>query len=101
MGRGDTLTGPAALSFQDIAGILSEVLGRPIQYRPQKVCRFDRQQRAHGVPLGMALVMPALYTVQTTGHAADVTDDVARIRGWQPTDFRRYAQRQKAIWATI
>ena len=98
-GRGYTLTGQAALSFLDIAGILSDVLGRPIRYRPSGVWRFVRDQQAQGVPFGMALVMAALYTLQRTGRAAEVTGDVARILGRPPTDFRSYAQRQKTAWA--
>ena len=101
VGRGYTLTGPAALSFYDIAGILSDVLGHPIRYRPQGVWRFVRDQHADGVVLGMAIVLAALYTVRRTGHAAEVTGDVARILGRPPTDFRSYAQRQKAAWAAI
>ena len=116
VGRGYTLTGPAALSFEDIAGILSDGLG-PIQYRPSGVWRFVRDKQAEGMPFGMALGMPfgialgmpfgmalvmaALYTVQRTGHAAEVTGDVARIPGRAPTDFRSYAQRQKAAWLAI
>ena len=100
VGRGYTLTGPAALSFEDIAGILSDVLG-PIQYRPSGVWRFVRDKQAEGVVLGMALVLAALYTVQRTGHAAEVTGDVARIPGRAPTDFRSCVQRQKAAWLAI
>lgn len=100
-GRGYTLTGPEALSFHKVAEILSEVLGRPIRYRPPGVLRFIRDRQAEGVPLGMALVMTALYTVQRTGRAAEVTNEVARILGRPPTDFRSYAQSHKGTWAEI
>lgn len=99
--RGYTLTGPRALSFQEVAEILSEVLGRPIRYRPRGVLRFIRDRQAEGVPLGMALVMTALYTVQRTGGAAGVTDDAFRILGRTPNDFRSYAQRNRHVWAQI
>jgi hypothetical protein len=57
--QGYTLTGPAALSFSEIAKTLSDVLGRPIEYQPPGVLRFIREQQANGVPLGMALIMTA------------------------------------------
>lgn len=97
--RGFSLTGPAALSFYEIAEILSAVLGRPIRYHPPGILRFIRDRRAEGVPLGMALVMTALYTVQRMGRAAEVTEDVARLLGRPPVDFRSYAQRTAHVWA--
>ena len=97
--RGYTLTGPVALTFHEVAEILSEVLGRPIRYRPPGVLRFIRDRQAAGVPLGMALIMTTLYTVQRAGRAADVTDDLLRILGRTPTDFPSYAQRKKRVWA--
>ena len=99
--RGYTLTGPEALSFHQIAQILSDVLGRPIRYRPPRVLRFIRDQHSEGVPLGMALVMTALYTVQRLGRADGLTDDVLRLLGRPPSDFRSYAERTKAVWAEI
>lgn len=97
--RGYTLTGPAALSFGEVAIILSDVLGRPIRYCPPGVLRFIRDQQAKAVPLGMALIMTALYTVQRLGGAAEMTDDVFRITGREPTDFSAYAQRNRELWA--
>jgi len=99
--RGYTLTGPEALSFYQIAQILSDVLGRPIRYRPPGVLGFIRDQHSEGVPLGMALVMTALYTVQRLGRADGLTNDVLRLLGRPPTDFRSYAERAKAAWAEI
>jgi len=97
--RGYTLTGPVALNFHEVAEILSEVLGRPIQYRPPGMLRFIRERQAAGVPLGMALIMTTLYTVQRVGRSADVTEDVLRILGRAPGDFRSYARRNRPIWA--
>ncbi|MEX2479731.1 MAG: NAD(P)H-binding protein, partial [Gammaproteobacteria bacterium] len=74
--RGYALTGPPALSFHDVAAILSDVLGRPIRYCPPGILRFIRAQQTGGVPLSMALVMTALYTAQRLGRAAEVTKDV-------------------------
>jgi uncharacterized protein YbjT (DUF2867 family) len=96
-GKGYTLTGPAALSFHEIAAILTDVLGRPIRYLPPGMLRFIRDRTAAGVPLGMAMVMTALYTVQRTGRAAGVTADVTRLLGRSAVDFRSYAQRHRRI----
>lgn len=92
------LTGPQALSFGDVAAILTEVLGRPITYRSAGILRFVRDQTAVGTPLSMALVMSALYTIQRFGGAAAVTPDLEQVLHRKPTDFRSYAARQRGIW---
>jgi uncharacterized protein YbjT (DUF2867 family) len=97
-GRGYTLTGSAALSFDDIAAIMSDVLGRPICYLSPGIRRFVKERRAEGTPLGMALVMSALYTVQRLGGASGTTDEVARLLGRPPVDFHTYAQRNRGMW---
>ncbi|WP_209428156.1 hypothetical protein [Pararhodobacter sp. SW119] len=58
---------------------MSELLGRPITYALPWIAQFIARHRREGTPLGMALVMTALYSVQRFGGAAEVTDDLARL----------------------
>lgn len=97
-GQGYTLTGPEALSFTDVAAVLSEELGRPIRYSPRSIPRFIAEQVTHGTPVGMALVMSALYTVQRLGRAAEATREVERLCGRPATTLRAYVRRQAALW---
>lgn len=97
-GRGYTLTGPEALSFRDVAAIMREELGRPIRYRPQSIPLFIREQVASGTPVGMALVMSALYTVQRLGGAARVTREVERLCGRPAGTLRAYVRRQAELF---
>lgn len=98
IGKAYRLTGPEALSFTDVAEILTAVLGRSISYRSPGLWRFIRDQRRAGAPLSLALVMSALYTIQRLGGAAEVTGDLARLLGREPTRFRTYAVRQRRAW---
>lgn len=93
-----TLTGPEALTFAQVARIMSEVLGRPITYAPPWIAQFIARRRAEGTPLGMALVMTALYSVQRFGGAAEVTDDVPRLLGRPAGGLHSYVARQRAAW---
>lgn len=97
--KGYTLTGPEALQFADVAAILTDVLGRPIRYAPPSLIRFIHTRRAQGIPLEMALVMTALYTVQRLGRAAEVTTDLPRLLGRPAGDLRSYVTRNAGLWA--
>jgi len=96
--QGYTLTGPEALTFAQVAEIMSDVLDRPIRYDPPWVVQFIARRRAEGTPLGMALVMTALYSVQRFGGASALTDDVPRLLGRPAGDLRSYVARERAMW---
>ena len=54
-----TLTGPEALTLDDVATVLSAVLERRIAYRNPGIPAFLRHTRAAGHPLAFGLVWPA------------------------------------------
>lgn len=99
VGQGYALTGPEALRFDQVAEVLSEVLGRTIRYTPPWIPGFIWQQKRLGTPLGMALVMTALYSVQRFGGAVEVTDDLPRLIGRHAGGLRNYVIRNSALWA--
>lgn len=97
--RAWTPTGPAALTYAEVAAILTEVLGRPIRYTRPGVRRYWRHTRRdlhQGV--GAALVTTVIYTVARLGLAAGLTDDVRAVTGQAPTPFRAFAERERAAW---
>ena len=98
-GRGYALTGPDALTLSEVAATLSDVLGRPVRYRPLSVPRFVIEQvRRYDRPVPMALVMSALYTSQRLGRAGGVTDEVERLLGRPATPLRAFAERERDVW---
>ena len=97
-GHGYTLTGPAALSFYEVAQVLTTVLGRTITYRDPSFFSFLREQTHSGVPTAMALVMSALYTVQRAGLAGEVTNTVERLLGRPATGLLSYVERERGRW---
>jgi uncharacterized protein YbjT (DUF2867 family) len=96
--KGYTLTGPKALNFAEVANILTEVLGRPIRYRQIGAVLFLIEQMRRGQPIGMSLVMTALYTVQRFGKASTITGEVERLLGRPPNDIRHYIGRVTSLW---
>lgn len=97
-GRAYDLTGPEALTFDDVAHIMTEALGRPIRYRARSAPRFVWDQVRAGRPASMALVMAALYTAQRMGRAAPVRADFERLTGRAPTMLAAYAEREEAAF---
>lgn len=91
-GQTYTLTGPEALSNQEIAAILSEVVRREIQYVdvPEKKAREGMEEA--GLPDWSVACMLELYRVNKTGFMAAVTRDIEKVTGAKPTTFREFAQ---------
>lgn len=98
-GRAWTVTGPEALGYAQVAALLTEVLGRPIAYRPCGVLSYLRHARRElGMSPGMALVTAGIYTTARLGLAAGLTDDVRRVTGQDPVPVRETLQREAAVW---
>ncbi|GAB4455631.1 MAG: SDR family oxidoreductase [Armatimonadaceae bacterium] len=96
--RAYTLTGSKALDYFEVAGILSEVLGRTITYRPASLLGFARHIHGQGHPWGFVAVMTGIYLTTRLGLAATITDDLPRLLGRPPTPFRTFAQRNAPLW---
>lgn len=99
LNRGYELTGSEALTYTEVAQILTNVLGRPITYRDPSVLRFVWQKwQRENTPLGFTLIMVALYTVSKLGKAAGLTGETARLLGRPPISFRQFAEDYRSVW---
>lgn len=93
-GRGYDLTGPKALTFEEVAATMTCVLGRSVRYRATSVPRFVLEQTRRGRPAGIALIMSAVYTVQRLGRAAPVSRDFERLTGRPAGPLADYVTRE-------
>lgn len=98
-GRAYDLTGPEAVSFGDLARVLSDVLPYRVAYTDPSLPRFLLSSRMRGVPTGRALVMAGLYTAARLGLSARVNDDARRVLGREPHDVHTYARDRRAVWS--
>lgn len=92
------LTGGEALDYQEVAGILSAELGRPISYRRPGLVRFVRRMRQHGLEWSYIVVMIGIYTTARLGMAGLVTQDTARLLARQPITMRQFAHDHRDCW---
>lgn len=97
--RAWTPTGPDALTYDEVAQTLSDVLGRRITYGAPGILRYARH--AHGtlgMPWPMVAVTTGIYTVARLGKAAGLTDDVRTVTGRAPMSFAEWAGEHAAAW---
>jgi uncharacterized protein YbjT (DUF2867 family) len=92
------LTGPEVLDYDQVATILSNVLGREITHRNPSILAFIWNSLQQGKPLGLALVMSYLYTQTKRGMSAQVTRDVAEILGRNPISMDQFAIDYRHVW---
>jgi uncharacterized protein YbjT (DUF2867 family) len=94
-----TPTGPQALTYYEVASILTDVLGRPIRYGKPGAIRYLRHATKQlDLPLAMALVTTAIYTVARLGKAGGLTDDVRTVTGTAPIAFADWAAEHRSLW---
>ncbi|WP_258806175.1 NmrA family NAD(P)-binding protein [Pseudarthrobacter sp. NS4] len=93
------VTGNEALTYEQVALILTAELGGPVRYNRPGVIRYLRHaRRALGMPWGMTIVTAAIYTTVRLGLAAGLTDTVRDVLGRDPTSFAEFARRDRDVW---
>lgn len=85
------LTGSEALTYEDIANIMSKVLKREIKYKNPNVFIFRKVSLKRGMPKEFVNVMSILYTMTKFGTATLVTNDLEDILKRPPITFEQYA----------
>lgn len=84
------LTGPAALTMDDVAAELSEALGYPVRYTDPGLIAFARRLRRRGVRWDTIVFMSAVYTLTRLGLNQPITDDVASLLGRPPRTLTEF-----------
>ena len=91
-GKAYELTGPAALTYGQIAEILSRVLGRTIGYVPISPEQYRQAAVAAGTPEGYADALVDLNRYYLEGKASVVTPAVRQLTGRDPIPFEQFAR---------
>ncbi|MEM1001748.1 MAG: NmrA family NAD(P)-binding protein [Bacteroidota bacterium] len=95
------VTGSDKLTFEDLAQIMSDKLGRPIHYQPITMETFQKGLLEVGTPEPVVWLLSYLFT-EVLGHSEnqDISNDVERILGRQPITFEEYVENTAAtgVW---
>lgn len=92
------ITGPRALTFEEVAQDLSAALNKEVRY--VRVSYEESRQRMieHGMEEWLANAVTQTYKFMSDGGAALVTDVVARVTGNEPIPFSQFANDHAAYF---
>lgn len=99
-GQAYDVTGPEALTYYDVAAILSDVLDWQVTYEEPSLLGFARFSRSQDRDWPFIAVMSVLYSTARIGLAGRVTDDVERVLGRPPQSFREWAETNAGAFET-
>jgi uncharacterized protein YbjT (DUF2867 family) len=95
------VTGPAALSLDDAAAVLTEVTGLPAVYRPQTVEEAWATRRPSGHPDWEIEGWVTSYLAMAAGELARVTDAVATLAGHPARTVAEHLRAHPEDWAHL
>ncbi|WP_232110074.1 NmrA family NAD(P)-binding protein [Streptomyces buecherae] len=84
------ITGPEALSYDEVAALLSTVTGRPVRHAPVGFADL-RDRLAAELPVAYAAFLAGLDRAIAEGAEDRVTDTVLRVTGRPPRTLREHA----------
>ena len=87
-----TLSGPEALSYDDIADHLSKAIGRVVRHVSLPPADLKAGMLAEGMPEAIADRMLDLERYFREDHGSIITGDVKRVTGRNPRRFADYVQ---------
>ena len=90
-GKTYTLTGPASISFHDVAAALSKALGKQINYVDVPLEAAREAMIGMGLPVWIAGAFGEYFTAFSEGHGDFITDDVQMITGNPARPFEAFA----------
>ncbi|WP_245690829.1 NmrA family transcriptional regulator [Sinosporangium album] len=95
------LTGPEALTFAQVAKILSEARGQTVVYEPLETSAFISEQCEAGLDRESAEALAWLFAEVLDGRNVDTTDTVQRVLGRLARPFAGYARAaaEAGAWA--
>jgi uncharacterized protein YbjT (DUF2867 family) len=91
-GQTYTLTGPAAISFHDVARILSGILGREVSYINIPLEKAKETMLARGLSKWMAEVLNEYANAHSAGYSDWTTDSVERLTNHPATSYQQFAR---------
>ncbi|WP_405443759.1 SDR family oxidoreductase [Streptomyces avidinii] len=91
-GRTHVLTGPEAITYAEVARLLSSALGRPIEYVDVPDDAAIAAMAQAGLPQWLAEQVVAVFEALRGGENATTTDSVRELTGREPRGFDQFAR---------
>jgi uncharacterized protein YbjT (DUF2867 family) len=97
-GKAYEMTGPEALTMDEVAERLSTVLGKPIRYINVAPDEKRRTLLSAGIPPAFADAMDELFRERRKGAESTVNLSTHETLGVRPTTFEEFARRNAAVF---
>lgn len=99
-GKSYDITGPEALSFDEVAQKISAVIGKPVQYINVSGEDFKQSLINWGQSEWLAQVVTELYEeVYQKGWASSVTDTIKTVAQKDPINFDQFVQDYRQVFS--
>lgn len=95
------ITGSEALTYHEVATILSAACDRPITYPKPSAKEFKRHMKERGYDDEFVKVMGPIYAIAKFGMAAGTTDTFEKLVGRKPHTLKQWASQNVACWAPV
>jgi uncharacterized protein YbjT (DUF2867 family) len=98
-GKTYIVTGPEAISFQELAQQLGTVLGKPVKYVDIPLEDARKGMQGAGMPEWFVNDLCGMYGFFATGGGAWVADTVSTVGKVQPRTFQQFAKDHAQLFA--
>ena len=99
MGEAYTLTGPEALTHEEIASLIASASGKNIVFEPCADQEMLGWLTGAGWRPAVASVVISMYQSVRAGVRADVTADIASVLGRSADTFEQFVNDHEDLWA--
>ncbi len=98
LGQAYHLTGSDSLSFDEVAAMLTRVLGRPVAYQAASLVGFWRHCRRRGIALVPTLAYAIIHAALRSGGGARLDPTMARLLRRPPRTVEQFIKNNVALW---
>ena len=92
------ITGPQVLAYSEVAAIIGEALGKPIEHAALSEAELSARWAGLGLPGEYAAMLASMDTAIAHGAEDRTTDAVLRVTGQAPQSFASFAHDSVAAW---
>jgi uncharacterized protein YbjT (DUF2867 family) len=91
-GKAYEVTGSEAISNTEIAAIISQIVGRKINYIDVPETAASDEMKQSGMPEAIVEATMELYGIYKAGYASEVTATVEQVTGNKPIKFEQFVK---------
>ncbi|USW50758.1 Putative NAD(P)-binding domain superfamily [Septoria linicola] len=93
-----TLRECESLSYDEVASIISEVIGKKIEHVKLNFSDYEAFLVSHGLDSWVANLLAGVDVQVAGGFRAETTNVVRKVTGEAPKTFKRFALENKSVW---